>query len=317
MNILVAGGAGFIGTHLCQKLLNEGYRVICVDNLLTGRKENIENLAKNKNFKFIKYDVIYPLEVKEKIDVIFHLASPASPHFESPISYHKLALPTMLVNTQGTLNLLNLAQKNKAKFIFASSSEVYGDPKEHPQKETYFGNVNPTGSRAVYDEAKRMGETLTFYFYREFGLDVSVARIFNTYGPFMRIDDKRMVINFIISALKNEPLILFGEGKQTRSLCYVDDLVNGLYKLLVVKKIKGEVFNLGSTEEFSVLYFAKLIIKLTKSKSKIVLKKELPEGDPIKRKPDISKAKKILNWYPKINLEEGLEKTINYYKSVI
>lgn len=316
MKILVAGGAGFIGSHLCEKLLNLGYQVICVDNLITGCEFNVSPLKEKKDFVFIKKDISYPLNVDEEINVIFHLASPASPNYQSPISYHKLAMETMLANTQGTLNLLNLALKNKAKFIFASTSEVYGDPLKHPQKETYFGNVNPIGDRAVYDESKRFGETLTYYFYRKYGLNISIARIFNTYGPRMRIDDKRMVVNFIINALKNKPLTIFGTGKQTRSLCYIDDLINGLVKIMKSKKSKGEVFNLGTTEEKSVLDYAQLIIKLTNSQSKIIFEKKII-GDPEKRKPDISKIKHILNWEPKTNLIDGLKKTINYYRTLI
>jgi len=314
MNILITGGAGFIGSHLTKKLLEKNYQVIVVDNLITGSEKNIEEFKNNKNFTFIKADVIKPLNNLPKINYLFHLASPASPNHQSKISYHQLALETMLVNTTGTLELLKLAKKHQAKFLFASSSEVYGNPLVHPQKENYYGNVNPTGPRAVYDEAKRFGETLTSYFVRKEKVDGRIARIFNTYGPNMRVDDKRMVVNFIVEALKNEPITIFGDGQQTRSLCYVDDLIEGLIKLMFNKKTKGEIVNLGNPEEHTVLEYAKIIKKLTNSKSKIVFQEALPVGDPQKRKPDIEKAKRLLDWQPKIKLEDGLKKTIDYFK---
>jgi len=317
MNILITGGAGFIGSHLTKKLLKNNYQVIVVDNLITGCEKNIEEFKNNKNFTFIKADVIKPLTDLPKIDYLFHLASPASPNHQSKISYHQLALETMLVNTTGTLELLKLAKKHQAKFLFASTSEVYGNPLVHPQNEGYFGNVNPIGPRAVYDEAKRFGETLTSYFVKKEGVDGKIARIFNTYGPNMRVDDKRMVVNFITQALKNEPITIFGNGKQTRSLCYVDDLVDGLIKLMFNKNTYGEVVNLGNPEEHTVLEYAKIIKRLANSKSEIVFFEELPPDDPQKRKPDISKAKKLLNWEPKIGLEEGLKKTICYFKTIL
>ena len=317
MNILITGGAGFIGSHLTKKLLKNNYQVIVVDNLITGCEKNIEEFKHNKNFTFIKADVIKPLTDLPKIDYLFHLASPASPNHQSKISYHQLALETMLVNTTGTLELLKLAKKHQAKFLFASTSEVYGNPLVHPQNEGYFGNVNPIGPRAVYDEAKRFGETLTSYFVKKEGVDGKIARIFNTYGPNMRVDDKRMVVNFITQALKNEPITIFGNGKQTRSLCYVDDLVDGLIKLMFNKNTYGEVVNLGNPEEHTVLEYAKIIKRLANSKSEIVFFEELPPDDPQKRKPDISKAKKLLNWEPKIGLEEGLKKTICYFKTIL
>jgi len=317
MNILITGGAGFIGSHLTKKLLKNNYQVIVVDNLITGCEKNIEEFKDNKNFTFIKADVIKPLTDLPKIDYLFHLASPASPNHQSKISYHQLALETMLVNTTGTLELLKLAKKHQAKFLFASTSEVYGNPLVHPQNEGYFGNVNPIGPRAVYDEAKRFGETLTSYFAKKEGVDGKIARIFNTYGPNMRVDDKRMVVNFITQALKNEPITIFGNGKQTRSLCYVDDLVDGLIKLMFNKNTYGEVVNLGNPEEHTVLEYAKIIKRLANSKSEIVFFEELPPDDPQKRKPDISKAKKLLNWEPKIGLEEGLKKTICYFKTIL
>jgi len=314
MKILITGGAGFIGSHLTKKLLEEGHFVIVVDNLLTGDIENIKAFFDKKNFLFLKADVTFSLKNIPKIDAIFHLASPASPNDKSPLSYHNLSLETMLVNSLGTLELLKLSKKFEAKFLFASSSEIYGDPLIHPQKEDYFGNVNPIGPRAVYDEAKRFGETLTSYFVRKKNVDGRIARIFNTYGPNMRVDDKRMVVNFITQALTNQPITIFGDGSQTRSLCYVEDLVEGLIKLMFEKNTKGEVVNLGNTNEYTVLEYAKIIKKLTSSESKIVFEEPLPQDDPKKRKPDIEKAKKILGWQPKTSLEEGLKKTIDYFK---
>ena len=317
MRILVSGGAGFIGSHLCQRLLKEDHQVVCVDNLSTGLIQNIKPFFVNKNFMFIKGDVNYPPKKLPKIDAIFHLASPASPNEESHISYHRLGLETILVNTAGTLELLKLAKKNKAKFLFASSSEVYGEPEVHPQKEDYFGNVNPIGARAVYDEAKRLGETLVSYFWRKEGVDGRIARIFNTYGPGLRIDDKRMVVNFIVAALAGKPITIYGKGQQTRSLCYIDDLVEGLLRFMFYPNTKNQVINLGSDEEHSVLFFARKIKELTFSKSKIIFTQKLAEGDPVKRRPDISKAKKILKWQPKTSLDEGLKKTIAYYKQIL
>jgi len=316
--ILITGGAGFIGSHLTKKLLEKNYQVIVVDNLITGSEKNIKEFKNNKNFTFIKADVIKPLKHNlPKINYIFHLASPASPNHHSKISYHNLAFETMLVNTLGTLELLKLAKKHQAKFLFASTSEVYGNPLVHPQNEDYFGNVNPVGPRAIYDEAKRFGETLTSYFVKKENIDGRIARIFNTYGPKMRVDDKRMAVNFIIQALKNEPMTIFGDGNQTRSLCYVDDLVNGLIKLIFNENTKGEVVNLGNPEEHTVMEYAQIIKKLTQSRSKIIFEEKLPVDDPIKRRPDIKKAKKLINWQPKISLTYGLKKTINYFKKII
>ena len=317
INILITGGAGFIGSHLTKKLLEKNYQVIVVDNLITGSEKNINEFKNDKNFTFIKADVIKPLGDLPKIDYLFHLASPASPNHHSKISYHQLGFETMLVNTLGTLELLKLAKKHQAKFLFASTSEVYGNPLVHPQNEDYFGNVNPVGPRAVYDEAKRFGETLTSYFVKKENVDGRIVRIFNTYGPKMRVDDKRMVVNFITQALTNQPITIFGDGSQTRSLCYIDDLVDGLIKLMFNKNTCGEVVNLGNPEEHTVLEYAQLIKKLTQSKSEIVFEEKLPTDDPIKRKPDIKKAKKLLNWQPKTSLTEGLKKTINYFKNII
>lgn len=315
MRILVTGGAGFIGSHLCETLLKEpAYEVICVDNYSTSTPANIEFLKKNPRFTVIKHDVVEPLKLKTNIDAIFHLASPASPNLHSRISYHALPMETMLVNTIGTLNLLKLAVINKARFVFASTSEVYGDPEVNPQPESYRGRVSTTGPRSVYDEAKRFGETLTAYFVRSQKLDARIARIFNTYGPRILKEDQRMLTNFIIQALSSKPITVYGDGRQTRSLCYVDDLVQGLLKLVSVPNLAGQIVNLGSPDEHAVSEYAKLVKKLTGSPSEIVYSETLPEDDPILRKPDIAKAKKLLNWQPQITLPEGLKRTINYYR---
>lgn len=316
MNILIAGGAGFIGSHLCEKLLQKNHKVFCLDNLLTGNYENIKNLLKNKNFKFINQDITKKFNINEKINIVYHLASPASPNPNSQISYLSLWKETYLANTLGTINLLEIAKKNKSIFIYASTSEVYGNPLEHPQKETYFGNVNPTGPRAIYDESKRAGETIVYYYSIKENLDTRIVRIFNTYGPKMRKDDQRMVINFILQALKNKPITIYGNGNQTRSLCFIDDLVEGLIKIAFEKKAKNQIINLGNPEEYKIIEYAKIIKKLTQSNSKIIFL-EKQTDDPEKRKPDIKKALKILNWQPKTNLEEGLKKTINFYKNLI
>ncbi len=317
MKILVAGGAGFIGSHLCKKLIEQGHQVICLDNFLTGSITNIKTIFNNKNFSFIKDDITKPFNQNLKIEAIFHLASPASPNHYSPLSYHHLPMETMLVNTVGTLELLKLAEKNNAKFLFASSSEIYGNPLEHPQKETYLGNVSPIGPRSVYDEAKRFGETLTAYFWRDRKLDARIARIFNTYGPNMQKEDKRMIVNFIIFSLENKPITIYGDGHQTRSLCYIDDMVEGLIRLMFYPNTKGQVVNLGSTEEHPVLEYAQLIKKITGSESKIIFSEKLPKDDPKRRRPDITKAKTLLNWKPITPLKKGLQETINYFKKII
>jgi nucleoside-diphosphate-sugar epimerase len=313
---LVAGGAGFIGSHLCESLLDKGYNVICIDNLLTSSEKNIDHLKSNPNFKFINHDITKPLPSELKADFVFHLASPASPNHHSKISYHALPVETMSANTTGTFELLNFAQKNNALFLFASTSEIYGDPLEHPQKEDYRGNVSPTGPRSVYDEAKRFGETITSFYSRDKNLDTRIARIFNTYGTRMMKNDMRMIIVFITSALENQPITIFGNGQQTRSLCYVSDTVDGLIKLMFAPNAKNEIINIGSSEEHSVFEFAEMVKKLTNSNSEIIKSEELPEDDPIKRRPDISKAKLVLNWEPKVPLEEGLKKTIEYFNSL-
>ena len=320
MKIIVAGGAGFLGSYLCEKLLGENHEVICVDNLLTGYEENIAHLKDNPGFKFINADVSKPLDgildhqpkADRPLDEIYHLASPASPNEKNPKGYHVLGFETMLVNSTGTWNLCELAKKSGAKFLFASTSEVYGDPEEHPQKETYRGNVSTTGPRAVYDESKRFGETITSKFIRTEGLDGRVIRIFNTYGPGMA-DDGRVVTTFIKKALKNEPLPVFGKGEQTRSFCFVDDMVDGIISAME-KGESGEVYNLGNPDEYSILELADKIKALTGSSSEIEYH-ALPEDDPLQRCPDITKARTGLGWEPKISLEEGLKRYIEYLRN--
>lgn len=316
MKILIAGGSGFIGSHLSKRLLDEGNEIICVDNLLTGSEKNIETFKSNPLFKFILHDVTSPLP-DISADAVFHLASPASPNHYSKISYHALPMQTMMVNTVGTLELLKFSEKNNAKFLFASSSEAYGEPLEHPQKEEYRGNVSTTGKRSVYDESKRFGETLTAYYFRDKNLDARIARIFNTYGPNMHKDDLRMIARFIMQALKNEPITVFGDGSQTRSLCYIDDLVEGLVKLMFNDNTKGQIVNLGNPEEHTVKEFAEIVKRLTNSKSEIVFSEDLPEDDPMRRQPDITKARTLLSWEPKVALSDGLSKMIEYIRTII
>lgn len=317
--VIVAGGSGFIGSHLCRRLIADGNEVFVLDNLKTSSKNNIIPLMDNPNFHFLEHDITKPLAAIQdrfpEVHAIFHLASPASPNHHSKISYHALPMETMMVNTQGTLNLLQFAESKNAKFLFASTSEVYGDPLEHPQKEEYRGNVSPNGPRSVYDEAKRFGETLTSYYGRDRGVDVRIVRIFNTYGPNMHLEDKRMIINFIQEALQNQPITLFGDGQQTRSLCYVDDLVEGLMRFMFYENTTNQVVNIGSTEEHTVHEYATLVKSLTNSSSEIMLSEKLPEDDPLKRKPDITKAKELLQWEPKVSLEEGIRKTIEYVRN--
>ncbi len=318
MQYLVSGGAGFLGSHLCDRLIAGGNRVLCVDNLLTGRKKNIVHLLENPLFTFWEYDVTLALKTEAQplikdVEAIFHLASPASPNVNSPKSYMSYPVETMLVNSLGTYNLLELARKNKAKFLYTSSSEVYGEPKEHPQKESYFGNVNPNGVRSCYDEGKRFGEALTFSYIRKYDVNVRVVRIFNTYGPCMDPQDGRVVSNFIVAALKNQAVSIYGEGKQTRSFCYVSDLIEGLLLAMDKPQTAGEVFNLGNDEEYSISTLAKIIEETMEQKIKIEFA-PIPQDDPTKRRPDLTKAKKILGYEPKISLNEGLIKTIEYFK---
>jgi nucleoside-diphosphate-sugar epimerase len=312
-NVLVTGGAGFIGSHLCDRLVEEGYKVICLDNLLTGDKKNIEHLLDNSNFKFIEADTTQPLDIgAQSLDYIFHLASPAS-----PVDFKNYSEEILLANSMGILNVLKLTKETGAKLLVASTSEAYGDPLEHPQKETYYGNVNTFGIRACYDESKRFGEAATYVYIKKYDVDARIIRIFNTYGPRMQKDDGRVVTNFILDAFRKEPLIVDGDGSQTRSFCYVDDLVSGIMKVMFTEGTKGEIFNLGNPGEFTVKELAEMVIKLTNTKSEIKFNGTFRENDPMKRCPDISKVKEATGWEPKINLEEGLVKTIDYYKSIV
>jgi dTDP-glucose 4,6-dehydratase len=304
---LVTGGAGFIGSHLCESFLGQGHEVLCIDNYSTGAQENIAPFLRNPRFRFIDHNVSRFIEVQEPLDYILHFASPAS-----PVDYLELPIPTLKVGALGTHNTLGLAKTKNSVYLLASTSEVYGDPLVRPQSEEYWGNVNPIGPRGVYDEAKRFAEAMTMAYHRYHGLNTRIVRIFNTYGPRMRWRDGRVVPNFIMQALKGEPLTVYGQGQQTRSFQYVDDLVAGLNKLL--KSDHHLPVNIGNPHEMTVLEFAKKIIELTDSKSEIVYK-PLPEDDPQVRQPDITKAKKILNWEPAVKLEEGLLKTIDYFRA--
>jgi len=307
--ILVTGGAGFIGSHLCKKLLDEGNDVLCLDNYFTGTKENISSLFKSPYFEVIRHDVCFPLYVE--VDEIYNLACPAS-----PIHYQYDPVQTTKTSVHGAINMLGLAKRINARILQASTSEIYGDPETHPQEENYWGNVNPIGPRSCYDEGKRCAETLFFDYYRQHNLDIKVVRIFNTYGPNMHPNDGRVVSNFIVQALTNQDITVYGNGDQTRSFCYIDDLISGIFKMMSSEeKFIGPV-NLGNPVEFKIIDLAKTIIKLTNSKSNIV-NKELPTDDPIRRKPNISLAKNVLDWEPSFNLEEGLKLTIDYFKSQI
>lgn len=315
---LITGGAGFLGSHLCERLLNLGFKVICLDNLITGNTDNISHLLRNKNFKFYKLDINKSMRFKEKLNFVLHFASPAS-----PVDYLKYPIETLNVGSSGTNNALELARENKAIFLLASTSEVYGDPLLHPQKEEYWGNVNCIGPRSVYDEAKRFAEALTMAYHRVYGLDTRIIRIFNTYGPRMRKNDGRAIPNFISQALKNKPLSVYGRGFQTRSFCYVDDLIDGIIKLLSysgkMKNAKAESWlnlpiNLGNQNEMKLIDLAKIIISLSRSKSRINYK-VLPIDDPKQRQPDITKARRYLIWQPTTNLRVGLLRTIEWFSS--
>ena len=297
-------------------LKNKNFKIICVDNLITGVKNNIEDLQSNPNFTFLEADITKPLETKLETDFIFHLASPASPNKKSPNSYINLPIETLLANSAGTYNLLELSKELSAKFLFTSTSEIYGDPQVSPQPENYFGYVNPNGIRSVYDESKRFGEAATMAYVRKFNLDARIIRIFNTYGPLMQKDDGRVVSEFIMQAITGKPITIYGDGKQTRSFCYVADMVDGIEKAMFVENTKGEVINLGNPDERTVLEFAGLVKEICGSFSELVFE-ELPEDDPKVRKPDISKAQKLLNWSPKVGIEEGLKKTVEYFRSQI
>lgn len=306
--IVVTGGAGFIGSHLCERLLNENNYVICVDNFFTGDKKNIKHLLNNKNFELIEHDIIEPLFLSN-IDQIYNLACPAS-----PVHYQFNSIRTLKANFLGTMNMLGMAKDNKARILQASTSEIYGNPSEHPQKETYLGNVNPIGPRACYDEGKRVAESLMKAYHTQHKIDIRIVRIFNTYGPKMAKDDGRVISNFINQALNNEDITVYGDGSQTRSFCYISDMVDGLIKMMNSENFTEPV-NLGNPTEKTILEMAEKIIELTNSKSKIIFN-SLPIDDPVKRCPDISLAKEKLNWEPKIQLDEGLEETIKYYKNL-
>ena len=306
--VLVTGAAGFLGYHICERFLNENFKVLGMDNFITGSTNNVAILSKHQNFEFIEHDVSNFIKVEGEIDYILHFASPAS-----PIDYLKIPIQTLKVGSLGTHNLLGLAKAKKAVILVASTSEVYGDPLVHPQKENYFGNVNPIGPRGVYDEAKRFQEAITMAYHRFHKLDTKIVRIFNTYGPRMRLNDGRVLPAFIGQALRGEDLTIFGDGMQTRSFCYVDDLINGIFKLLFSNY--NFPVNIGNPNEITINDFAKEILKLTKSDQKIIYK-PLPENDPLKRKPDIELANTILNWKPKIHREEGLKLTYDYFCSL-
>jgi dTDP-glucose 4,6-dehydratase len=320
-SIVITGGAGFIGSHLCDEYIKLGHQVICVDNLITGSKNNIKHLLNNPNFHFLNADVSTKEGIKKVqslitnykllITHVLHFASPAGPNPNSPKSYLQYPIKTYLVNSIGTHYLLKLAKNYKAEFLFASTSEVYGNPLQHPQKETYFGNVNPIGNRSCYDESKRFGEMATITFAKKHKLTTKIVRIFNTYGPRMNPEDGRVIPQFITQSLKNKPITVYGTGRQTRSFCYIDDLVKGIIKV-AHNSPTYEVFNIGNDKEIDIVYLAKAIKKLTNSKSKIIYK-PLPKDDPEKRKPDLTKIKTMLKWEPKTNLEEGLNKVIDYF----
>ena len=310
MRILITGGAGFLGSHLCDRFLAEGHQVIAMDNLITGKTENIEHLAGNEDFLFIKHDVTNYIYIEGQLDAVLHFASPAS-----PIDYLELPIPTLKVGALGTHKALGLAKDKQARFLLASTSEVYGDPLIHPQTEDYWGNVNPIGPRGVYDEAKRFAEALTMAYHRYHDVDTRIVRIFNTYGPRMRLEDGRVVPNFVAQALRGDPLTVYGQGNRTRSFCYVSDLIEGIYRLLLSNE--NEPVNIGNPVEMSIQDFAAKVVEATGSQSEITFV-EPPntrvQDDPKVRKPDIGKARRILEWEPKVHLEEGLKKTVDYFR---
>lgn len=306
--ILVTGGAGFLGSHLCELLVEKGHEVICLDNFFTGNKENIRHLLDHHHFEVIRHDIINPIDIE--VDQIYNLACPAS-----PIHYQFNPVRTIQANVLGVTNMLELAKRTKARILQASTSEVYGDPIVHPQTEQYWGNVNPIGIRSCYDEGKRVAETLMMDYHRQYRMDIRIVRIFNTYGPRMALNDGRVVTNFIIQALKGEEITVYGNGKQTRSFCYVDDMIDGMTRMIQTENFIGPV-NLGNPNEFTILEFAEKVIKLTDSKSKIIFK-PLPQDDPTQRQPDIALAKSKLGWKPKVDLEKGLKRTIRYFQGKI
>ncbi|HEV3142425.1 MAG TPA: UDP-glucuronic acid decarboxylase family protein [Gemmataceae bacterium] len=306
MRTLITGGAGFIGSHLCERFLAEGHQVVCVDNLITGSPSNIDALRQNPRFQYLEHDISKPLEIDGAIDHVLHFASPAS-----PVDYLQLPIQTLKVGSLGTHNTLGLAKSKRARYLLASTSEVYGDPAVHPQREDYWGNVNPIGVRGVYDEAKRFSEAMVMAYHRTHGVDTRIVRIFNTYGPRMRLDDGRVLPNFMGQALRGEPLTVYGDGSQTRSFCFVSDLVEGIYRLL--KTDFHEPVNLGNPDEVTILQFAEEIRTLAGSRNEIIFK-PLPQDDPRVRKPDISRARKLLGWEPKIDRHEGLRRTMEYFR---
>jgi dTDP-glucose 4,6-dehydratase len=321
MRIVITGGAGFLGSHLCEQLLAAGHQVCCVDSLITGRWENIAAFENHPAFNFLRHDVTKPIEVEGAVDAVMHFASPAS-----PVDYLRLPIQTLKVGSLGTHNALGLAKARGARFLLASTSEVYGDPEMSPQAESYWGHVNPVGPRGVYDEAKRFAEALTLAYHRYHNLDTRIARIFNTYGPRMRPYDGRVISNFIVQALQGKDLTIYGDGTQTRSFCYVSDLVEGIIRLLFHNAVKEEIssaipqaihqpFNLGNPTEISIVEVATLIIRLTQSSSRMV-HQPLPVDDPKCRRPDISRARDLLSWEPRVSLEEGLDRTIHYFRSL-
>ena len=305
--ILVAGGGGFLGSHLCERLLDDGHDVICLDNFFTGSKENIRHLLTNPGFELIRHDITWPLYVE--VDAIYNLACPAS-----PVHYQHDPIQTTKTSVMGAINLLGIAKRLGIPIMQASTSEVYGDPTVHPQTEEYWGNVNPIGTRSCYDEGKRCAETLFFDYHRQLGVEVKVVRIFNTYGPRMQANDGRVVSNFIVQALKGEDITIYGDGSQTRSFCYVDDLIEGFVRMMGTSPDVTGPINLGNPGEFTIGELAEKILEMTGSKSKIVYR-ELPDDDPTRRRPDISKARETLKWRPKIDLDEGLSRTIAYFSS--
>ncbi|MBF0385964.1 MAG: SDR family oxidoreductase [Candidatus Omnitrophica bacterium] len=307
--VAITGGAGFLGSHLCDHFIANDYRVFCLDNLVTGNLNNIRHLLKDKNFEFIRHDVSKTIKLKSKIDYVLHFASPAS-----PVDYLKLPIPTLKVGSLGTHNSLGLSKLNKAKFLLASTSEIYGDPLVHPQKETYWGNVNTIGPRGVYDEAKRFAEAITMAYHRSHKINTKIARIFNTYGPRMRIDDGRVVPNFIYQVLHDKPLTIYGSGKQTRSFCYYSDLIDGIIRLL--NSDLNSPVNIGNPDEFTIIEFAELIKEVSGKNVKFVYE-PLPEDDPKRRRPDIGIAKKVLGWAPKTKLKEGLAITLSWFQKDI
>ena len=307
--VLITGGSGFLGSHLCDKYIREGYHVICMDNLLTGSEDNVSHLFENENFEFHKHDVTNYVYVKGDLDMVLHFASPAS-----PIDYLEMPIQTLKVGSLGTHKVLGLAKEKNARFVLASTSEVYGDPNVHPQDEDYWGNVNPIGSRGVYDEAKRFAEAMTMAYHRFHGIDTRIVRIFNTYGSRMRLYDGRALPTFMRQALNGEPLTVYGDGSQTRSFTYVDDLVEGVYRLSMSDEI--EPVNIGNPDETTILEFAEEIIEVTGSNSEIVYE-ELPDDDPQVRQPDISKAKRVLDWEPKVERKDGLIQTLDYFKKQV